>query len=78
MSPYHLHLLQALKKDDKVKRFKFCCRIKSHIENGDDFVNRLTFSDVSTFYLSGKVNHHNVCIWGTETPHVVIEHKGFT
>ena len=72
---YRLYLLQARKEDDKVKRFKFCCRIKSHIENYDDFVNRLTFSDESTFHLNGKVNRHNVRTWESETPHVVIEHE---
>jgi hypothetical protein len=75
MSPYRLHLLQALKEDDKVKRFNFCCRIMSRIENDDDFLNRLTFRDESTFHVSGKVNRHNVRIWGTETPHVVTEHE---
>jgi len=75
MSLYRLHLLQSRKEDDKVKRFNFCFRIKSHIENDNDFVNRLTFSDESTFHLTGKVNRHNVHTWGTETPHVIIEHE---
>jgi len=75
MSPYRLHLLQARKEDDKVKRFNFCFRIKSRIENDNDFVNRLTFSDESTFHLTGKVNRQNVRTWGTETPHVIIEHE---
>jgi hypothetical protein len=52
-----------------------CCRIKSHIENDSDFVNRLTFSDESTFHLTGNVNRHNVRTWGSETPHVVSEHE---
>jgi hypothetical protein len=32
----------------------------------------LIFSDEATFHLSGKVNRHNVRIWGTENPRVVL------
>ena len=32
------------------------------------------FSDEATFYTNGKVNRHNVRIWGEENPHVTIEH----
>ena len=30
----------------------------------DEFNERLVFSDESTFHTNGKVNKHNVCIWG--------------
>jgi hypothetical protein len=33
------------------------------------------FSDEATFQLSGKVNHHNLRIWGTAHPHATIEHE---
>ena len=32
------------------------------------------FCDKATFHPSGKVNRHNVRIWGTENPHKIIEH----
>jgi hypothetical protein len=32
----------------------------------DGFVERLIFSDEATFHISGKVNIHDVRIWGTE------------
>jgi hypothetical protein len=35
---------------------------------------RLIFSDEATFRLYGKVNRHNVRIWGTENSHATIEH----
>jgi hypothetical protein len=75
MSAYRLHLLQALKEVDKMKRLNLCCRIMSHIENDDEFLNRLTFSDKNMFHVRGEVNRHNVCMWGTETPHVGTEHE---
>jgi hypothetical protein len=33
----------------------------------DGFVERLIFSDEAKFHISGKVNTHNVRIWGTAT-----------
>ena len=39
----------------------------------DGFADSLIFSDKATFHLSGKVNWHIVCIWGTENPRIVIE-----
>ena len=39
----------------------------------DGFFERLIFSDESTFLLCGKVNRHNVPIWGTENPKSVVE-----
>jgi hypothetical protein len=68
------HLLLALK-EDKVKRFNCCCGIQNRIENDDDILTHLMFSDKSVFHLSKKVNRHNVRIWGTEASHVDIEHE---
>ena len=36
---------------------------------------RIIFCDEATFHISGKVNGHNVLIWGTEKPHAQIEHQ---
>ena len=40
----------------------------------DGFDDRLVFSNEATFHLTGKVNKHNTCIWGTEHPHSMLEH----
>jgi hypothetical protein len=40
----------------------------------DGFVERLIFCDEATFHISGKVNRHNIRIWGTEQPHAQIEY----
>jgi hypothetical protein len=40
----------------------------------DDFFNRLIFGDESTFHLSGKVNKHNVRMWGTENPRKLVQY----
>jgi hypothetical protein len=31
--------------------------------------------DEATFYIRGKVNRHNARVWGTENPHVTVEHE---
>ncbi|GBM50384.1 hypothetical protein AVEN_97208-1 [Araneus ventricosus] len=50
------------------------CRIRNSdseqnlLEN--NYLNRICFSDESTFHVSGMVNRYNVRIWGPENPHV--------
>jgi hypothetical protein len=39
------------------------------------FLPRLIFSDEATFNLSGKVNRHNVRIWGLQNPQEALEHE---
>ena len=34
---------------------------------------KIIFSDEATFHVSGKVNRHNVRIWGSENPHAILE-----
>jgi hypothetical protein len=73
MRHYRLQLLQALRSADHVARINFSIEIvEAH--DDDDFL-RLVFSDEATFHLSGKVNRHNVRIWGTENPHATVQHE---
>ena len=37
------------------------------------FAEKLVLSDEATFQVCGKVNRHNIRIWGTENPHAMIE-----
>jgi hypothetical protein len=41
----------------------------------DSFLPRLICSDEATLHLSGKVNRHNVRIWGTQNPRETVEHE---
>ena len=63
MKPYRLQLVQALKEDDKRKRKEFCVAMLEKLEE-DEFDECLIFSDEATFHTNGKVNKHNVRIWG--------------
>ena len=47
----------------------------SRIEDDEDYLKKVMCTDEVCFHASGKVNQHNVRIWGSENPHVVIEHR---
>ena len=72
--PYLLQLVHALRPNDKRKRVEFCDRMLQNMEY-DTFLQRLIFSDEATFHLSGKVNRHNVRIWGLQNPQEALEHE---
>jgi len=72
--PYRLQLVQALRPNDKRKRVEFCDRMLQNTED-DTCLPRLIFSDEPTFRLSGKVNRHNVRIWGLQNPQEALEHE---
>jgi len=50
----------------------YCTEMQVLMEE-DGFFERLIFSDECTFHMCGKVNKHNVRIWGTENPKSVVE-----
>ncbi|GBM27209.1 Canalicular multispecific organic anion transporter 2 [Araneus ventricosus] len=73
--PYRLQLLQHLPPDYYARRFDFCTRIQKAMKDDDDLVGTLIFRGEATFHLSGKVNRHNVRLWDTELPHVIVEQE---
>ena len=75
MFPYKLQIVQALLPHDKPKGVAFAVDMLDSIDNDNNFLDNVIFSDESTFHLSGKVNRHNCRIWGTENPPVVHEHE---
>ena len=75
LKPYRIQLLQALHDGDMQKRIEFCTFVLDKCEEIEQFFYRIIFSDEATFHLNGKVNRHNVRIWGLENPRVVVEHE---
>ena len=69
---YRLQLHQDLSESDKDVRLNVCIEMQERFEV-DGFADLLIFSGEATSHLSGKVNRHNVRMWGTENPHLVIE-----
>jgi len=74
MIPDKLQLVQTLSCDYKGVRYSLCMSMQQWNEENDDFFNRLIFGDESSFHLSGKVNKHNVRIWGTENPRELVQY----
>jgi hypothetical protein len=74
MKPYKLQLVQALKPEDLAARYQFCREILARIEN-NDLPATFIFSDEATFHTNGKMNRHDVRVWGTENPHVTLEYE---
>ena len=70
---YKLQIVQALKPDDHPRRAAFAKGILQRIDDDNDYLNSVVFSDEATFHVSGKVNKHNIQIWGSENPCEVVE-----
>ena len=73
LHPYKLQLVQKLHTEDKETRHAFCGNLQALMENDDDLLAKIIFSDDATFHLSGKVNRYNVSIWGSENPHATLK-----
>jgi hypothetical protein len=61
---YTLQIVQALQPNDRPRRAAFATEILHRIDEDNDYLKRVVFSDEATFHISGKVNRHNVRIWG--------------
>ncbi|GFW83207.1 DUF4817 domain-containing protein [Trichonephila clavipes] len=73
LTAYKVLILHAIKPDDYAKRYGFAVDILHRLDADEHFLNRVLFSDESTFHVSGMVNKHNVRFWGSEQPYVVRE-----
>jgi hypothetical protein len=65
---YKVQIILKLKPDDRPKRERFANDILNLIDEYNDFLQRVCFSDEVTFHISGTVNKHNLRIWGSEKP----------
>ena len=70
---YKLQLVQKLHLEENEMWHAFCGNLQVLLENDDDLLAKIIFSDEATFHLSGKVNRCNVRIWGSEYPHATLE-----
>ena len=72
---YKLQIVQALKPDDCPRRAAFAEEILQRIDDDNGYLNSVCFSDEATFHVSGKVNKHNIRIWGLQNPCEVLERE---
>ncbi|KFM57088.1 hypothetical protein X975_15515, partial [Stegodyphus mimosarum] len=65
--------MQTLKSSDKLQCLNHFLFMDETMQD-KHFCNQFVFSDKATFHLSGKVNHHNMRIWGLKNSHANNEH----
>ena len=68
-------MVQQLSDEDHRRRLDFCLQLQDLTISDDNFLEKVQFSDEATFHVRGAVNRHNVRIWGSENPHVYVEHR---
>ena len=66
---YKVQMLQALHPNELPRRKKFAVNMLQRISENEAFLKRVCFSDEATFHVTGKLNKHNIRIWGSENPH---------
>jgi hypothetical protein len=69
-----LHVVQAITPNDRVSLKEFAVTLLQKLDEDNEFLRKIMFSDKATFHVSGKVNKQNVRIWGSEQPHATVEH----
>ena len=67
LHPYVLRFLHEISEEDCADRLDFCEEMLQLIDNDQDVVNHLLFTDEANFHLSGEVNRHNCRYWTTRT-----------
>jgi hypothetical protein len=72
---YKLQLLHAIRPGDNRRRYDFALDILNEIDNNEQFLHCVMFSDEAACHVLGHVHRHNVRIWSNKRPHDFIEHK---
>lgn len=75
LTAYKIQLLHHIKPADKIKRFDFAVSMLDKIEENNNFLKTVIFTDEATFHVNGTVNRHNCRIWGSEQPHEFIQYE---
>jgi len=73
--PYHIQMVQQLSDKDHRHQLDFCLQLQGLMNSNDHFLEKVLVSDEVTFHVSSAVNRRNVRIWGSENPHVYVEHQ---
>jgi hypothetical protein len=68
-------MVQQLSDEDHRHRLDFYVQLQDLMSSDDHFPEKVLFSDKETFHVSGAVNCCSIRIWGSENPHVYVEHQ---
>lgn len=64
-----------LQLNDRPIHLAFATKILICNDVDNNYYKQVVFSDEAIFHKCVKVNEYNVRIWGSEHPHVIIEHE---
>ena len=67
------HTAQKFSNADKTVRLSICQRFYQEIENDNDWVKSVWFTDEAHFYLNGIINSQNCRLWGKDVANEVNE-----
>ena len=74
---YKYSLVQTLTSAAITSRLLFCHEFQKKIENCEDYLEIILFTDECHFYVNGFDNKQNVRFWGTEKPNLRIQKAPF-
>lgn len=75
LHPYHYTRVQSLKPRHYEPRLRFCRWILEMHREDENFVDRILFTDESSFGKTGSWNCHNNHFYARENPHLAIENR---
>jgi hypothetical protein len=67
-------LQMVITPDDRISRNIFAVAVIEKLDENNEFLRKIIFSDEIKFQVSGRVIRQNVCIWGPEHPHATVDH----
>ena len=71
--PYHLQVKHKLTAQDKRARVEMCNWFNNKMEEDEDWLDNVWFTDEAHFHLEGYVSSKNCVFWGTEPPQEVLQ-----
>ena len=67
---YNPRLLHAINDDDPDRQMQFCEWFQQMVNEDEEFVTKIVWSDEAQFKLNGTMNRHNCVYWAPENLHV--------
>lgn len=66
--PYRIHVSQFLRPGDNVRRLEYCNWLIEKINENNDFLNNVVWTDECNFSSCGMFNRNNEHYWATDNP----------
>ena len=71
--PYHIQVKHKLTAEDQRARVRMCDWFNAKMEEDEEWIDNVWFSDEAHFHLDGHVNSKNCVFWGSRPPDEVLQ-----